>query len=141
MSWIGLCRASQLRPPHEPTVREILSDPIVKALMAADAVDAEVLRAPTVAQAVAVTLHELATNAVKYGALSAAQGQIELHWSHAADGQLILRWTEQGGPAVRVPERKGFGSRLIERTIDQLKGNARFDWRPNGLVCEITFQA
>jgi hypothetical protein len=45
MSRIGLCRASQLRPPHEPTVREILSDPIVKAVMAADAVDAEVLRA------------------------------------------------------------------------------------------------
>jgi hypothetical protein len=44
MSRIGLCRASQLRPPHEPTVREILSDPIVKAVMAADAVDAEVLR-------------------------------------------------------------------------------------------------
>jgi PAS domain S-box-containing protein len=101
----------------------------------------QVLLEPNVAQAVAVTLHELVTNAAKYGALSSAQGQIELHWSHAADGQLILRWTEQGGPAVRVPQRKGFGSRLIEGTIDQLKGNARFDWRPNGLVCEITFQA
>ena len=101
----------------------------------------QVLLEPNAAQAVAVTLHELATNAAKHGALSAPEGQIELHWSHAADGQLILRWTEKGGPAVRVPESKGFGSRVIERTVDQLKGNARFDWGPKGLICEITFQA
>jgi PAS domain S-box-containing protein len=101
----------------------------------------QVLLEPNAAQAVAVTLHELATNAAKYGALSAPEGQIELHWSHAAEGQLILRWTEKGGPAARVPENKGFGSRLIERTVDQLKGNVRFDWGPKGLICEITFQA
>jgi PAS domain S-box-containing protein len=101
----------------------------------------QVLLEPDVAQAVAVTLHELATNAAKYGALSAAQGQVELQWSHATDGQLTLRWTEHGGPAVRVPERSGFGSRLIERTVDQLKGNVRFDWRSEGLVCQITLQA
>jgi PAS domain S-box-containing protein len=101
----------------------------------------QVLLEPNAAQAVAVTLHELATNAAKYGALSAPEGQIELHWSHAAEGQLILRWTEKGGPAARVPEHKGFGSRLIERTVDQLKGNVCFDWGPKGLICEITFQA
>jgi PAS domain S-box-containing protein len=93
------------------------------------------------AQAVAVTLHELATNAAKYGALSAAKGQIELTWTHAADGQLMLRWREMGGPEVQRPKRQGFGSRLIERTIGQLKGDAKFDWRPEGLVCEITFHA
>jgi PAS domain S-box-containing protein len=101
----------------------------------------QVLLEPNAAQAIAVILHELATNAAKYGALSAPEGQIELHWSHAADGQLILRWTEKGGPAVRVPESKGFGTRLIERTVDQLKGHARFDWGSKGLICEITFQA
>jgi two-component sensor histidine kinase len=88
-----------------------------------------------------VILHELATNAAKYGALSAAAGRIELHWSHAADGQLALRWTENGGPTAQAPVSKGFGSRLIERTVEQLNGNVRFDWRPTGLVCEITFQA
>jgi PAS domain S-box-containing protein len=101
----------------------------------------QVLLEPNVAQAVAVTLHELATNAAKYGALSAAKGRIELKWSHAADGQLVLRWTEMGGPVVQVPTRQGFGSRVIERMIGQLKGKAHFDWRPEGLVCEITLQA
>ena len=101
----------------------------------------QVLLEPNVAQAVAVTLHELATNAAKYGALSTVQGKVELQWSHATDGQLILRWTEHGGPEVRVPKRKGFGGRLIERTVEQLKGNVHFDWRPEGLLCQITLQA
>ena len=101
----------------------------------------ETLLKPDVAQAVAVILHELATNASKYGALSDATGQIKLTWSHAEDGQLTLRWTELGGPTVTVPERQGFGSRLIERTISQLGGKARFDWPSEGLVCEIALQA
>ena len=103
----------------------------------------QVLLEPDAAQAIAVTLHELATNAAKYGALSAAKGQIDLKWSHEADGRLILCWAEMGGPAVPVqtPTRQGFGSRVIERMIGQLKGKTRFDWRPEGLVCEITLQA
>jgi PAS domain S-box-containing protein len=101
----------------------------------------EALLKPDAAQAVAVILHELATNASKYGALSDAKGHIKLTWSHAEDGQLTLRWTELGGPRVKVPERQGFGSRLIERTISQLGGKARFDWPSEGLVCEIALQA
>jgi len=103
----------------------------------------QVLLEPGVAQAIAVTLHELATNAAKYGALSAAKGQIDLKWLHEADGRLVLCWTEMGGPAVpmQTPMRQGFGSRVIERMIGQLKGKTRFDWRPEGLVCEITLQA
>ena len=98
----------------------------------------QVLLEPDVAQSIAVTLHELATNAAKYGSLSGAKGQIDLKWLHKADGELILRWTEMGGPAVQMPTRQGFGTRVIERMIGQLK--ARFDWRPEGLVCEITIQ-
>jgi two-component sensor histidine kinase len=98
---------------------------------------AETILEPSAAQAVAVVLHELATNASKYGALSDANGQIRLTWSRAADGQLTLRWTELGGPKVRAPKRRGFGSRLIEVTISQLGGKARFDWQPQGLFCEI----
>ena len=101
----------------------------------------QVLLEPGAAQAIAVTLHELATNAAKYGALSAAGGRIDLTWSHATDGRLVLRWQETGGPAVQLPVRRGFGSRVIERMIGQLKGGARFDWRAQGLICEITLQA
>lgn len=100
-----------------------------------------VLLEPNTAQAVAVTLHELATNAAKYGSLSTAEGQIDLKWVHAADGQLTLQWFERGGPAVQAPARQGFGTRVIERLVEQLKGKARFDWRPEGLVCEITLPA
>jgi len=96
---------------------------------------------PTTAQSVAVTLHELATNAVKYGSLSNSDGRVDLTWQHGSDGQLLLRWTETGGPPARKPTRKGFGSRVIEQMIGQLPGKAQFDWRPEGLVCEISFRA
>jgi PAS domain S-box-containing protein len=96
--------------------------------------------APNVAQTIAVTLHELATNAAKYGALSAAEGHVDLTWQPRTDGQLALRWTEGGGPPVQKPTRRGFGSRVIEKMIGQLEGKARFDWRRDGLVCEITLQ-
>jgi len=92
---------------------------------------------PTAAQAIAVVLHELATNAAKYGALSNAKGRIALTWSRTEDGQVIFRWTELGGPKVNAPERKGFGSRLIEGTIRPLGGKVLFDWRAEGLICEI----
>jgi PAS domain S-box-containing protein len=101
----------------------------------------QVLLEPNAAQAIAVTLHELATNAAKYGALSAAHGQVDLKWSHEPGGRLNLRWTETGGPAVRAPTRTGFGGRIIEQMIGQLRGNARIDWRAEGLVCEITLQS
>jgi PAS domain S-box-containing protein len=100
----------------------------------------QILLEPGVAQAIAVALHELATNAAKYGALSQSNGHVHLQWSHAADGQLHLSWTETGVPAAQKPTRKGVGSRLIEGMIGQLKGNVRFDWRKDGLVCEITLR-
>jgi PAS domain S-box-containing protein len=100
-----------------------------------------VLLRPDAAQAIAVIVHELATNAVKYGALSTTAGQVELKWSHAVDGWVILRWTETGGPPVKEPTRRGFGSRVIESMIGQLKGKTSFDWRAEGLACLITLQA
>jgi two-component sensor histidine kinase len=95
---------------------------------------------PSAAQAIAITVHELSTNSAKYGSLSKPNGQIEFKWVQEADGLLILRWREIGGPTVQIPSRQGFGSRVIERMIGQLKGNAHFDWRPEGLVCEITLR-
>jgi PAS domain S-box-containing protein len=97
----------------------------------------ELLLQPDVAQAIAIALHELATNAAKYGALSAADGHILVEWSHGVDGRLVLSWTETGGPPVEPPERRGFGARVMESMISQLKGEIRFDWRAEGLACEV----
>jgi PAS domain S-box-containing protein len=99
-----------------------------------------VFLAPDAAQAVAVTLHELTTNAAKYGALSAANGRVDLKWSHEADVGLHLLWKETDGPKVEEPTRKGFGGRVIEQIIAPHSGKARFDWRIEGLVCEITIK-
>jgi len=101
----------------------------------------QVLLRPNDAQVAAMILHELATNAAKYGALSVPHGQVHLKWLHQADGQLVLTWTETGGPTVRPPLRQGFGARIISQLIDQQQGKTRFDWRPEGLVCEIALQA
>ena len=77
---------------------------------------------------VAEVVHELATNAAKYGALSEPNGQVYLEWSHAPGGQLRLRWTKTGGPAV------------IDAMLTQPKGDARFNWRKE-LICEFALPA
>jgi PAS domain S-box-containing protein len=90
-----------------------------------------------VSQTIAVAMHELATNAAKYGALSKAKGQVRVEWSHAADGRLVLRWTETGGPPVTPPARKGFGTYMMGAMIRGHSGNMQLDWRAGGLTCEI----
>jgi PAS domain S-box-containing protein len=99
-----------------------------------------VLLEPDVAQVVAIILHELATNAAKYGALAVPGGQVELKWSHDADRRLHLRWTESSGPKVQEPTHKGFGGRIIEQMIAQRSGKSHFNWHADGLVCEITLK-
>ncbi len=91
------------------------------------------------AQAMAVTLHELATNAVKYGALSAAGGRITVEWRCRSLRRLYFRWTETGGPPVQeTPTRQGFGTRVIKRMVEsQLNSEVRFNWHETGLVCEL----
>ncbi|WP_119304417.1 PAS domain-containing sensor histidine kinase [Dongia deserti] len=87
-----------------------------------------------------MALHELATNAVKYGALSNAYGVVRLTWEVAGeeDAQVVrLTWRELGGPLVVPPERKGFGSFLIERALQGGGGNANLDYNPNGLICSL----
>jgi len=94
---------------------------------------------PIAAQTLAVTLHELATNAAQYGALSVPEGRIRVAWSRAADRALIFRWAEMGGPRIKQSTRQGFGTRVMNSMIrGQLNGDMRFDWRTEGLVCEIT---
>jgi PAS domain S-box-containing protein len=99
---------------------------------------------PGVAQPLAMALHELATNAVKHGALSLPAGRISVSWRPARVGPagaplLRLRWAEAGGPPVPgPPERRGFGSPVIEGTVQgQLGGSVSFAWEASGLVCDI----
>jgi PAS domain S-box-containing protein len=96
-----------------------------------------VMLEPNTAQTIAISLHELATNAAKYGSLSAADGRVEIAWSRTADGRLSLRWIELGGPPATPPTHRGFGTRVMENIVGQLKGEMRFDWRDQGLACEI----
>ena len=97
---------------------------------------------PQAALALAMALHELATNAGKYGALSAAGGQVSVSWTVKRDGEgldLELVWREAKGPSVTPPARKGFGSRLLERGLAaELNGTVAVDYRPDGLVCTMT---
>jgi PAS domain S-box-containing protein len=92
------------------------------------------------AQAMALALHELTTNAVKYGALSVSSGRIDIAWRLQPGRRLAMRWSESGGPAVKPPTRKGFGTRVMTRICDQLNGELTFDWRADGLVCDIGIQ-
>jgi PAS domain S-box-containing protein len=97
----------------------------------------ELLLEPSMAQTMAVVLHELATNAAKYGPLSIDGGSVAVTWTSGEDGRLSLSWTETGGPPVREPTRKGFGTRVMARMVEQLKGRISFDWRPEGVTCTV----
>jgi PAS domain S-box-containing protein len=83
-----------------------------------------------------MALHELATNAVKYGALSNRSGTVEVRWQRS-EGTLVLVWREEGGPPVQVPERSGFGSRLLERALKTM-GTVELKFEPTGVVCALT---
>ncbi len=102
------------------------------------AVGPEVVLQPATAQALAIALHELATNAAKYGALSTAAGTVGLTWE-LEPANLVLQWTESGGPTTEPPCSEGYGTRVIGASIErQLGGRARFDWRPEGLHCVLS---
>ena len=96
-----------------------------------------VLLPPATAQTIALALHELATNAAKYGALSVDPGYVELTWQ-TEPGKLELVWTESGGPQIGPPDRRGYGSRAIVAGIErQLGGLVNFDWQASGLRCTL----
>ncbi|TMJ43619.1 MAG: response regulator [Alphaproteobacteria bacterium] len=95
----------------------------------------EVSLEPRTAQTLALALHELSTNAAKYGALSVTSGRVAVSWDLQPQG-LVLRWIESGGAPPQMPVAHGFGIRLISASIErQLGGEAAFDWRPEGLHC------
>jgi len=93
--------------------------------------------APTVAQNLALVLHELATNAAKYGALSKQRGRLDVSWL-VEDNQLRIDWLEECAEDVVRPSKSGFGSKLIEVSVrSQLGGQLTREWRPNGLRCTL----
>jgi two-component sensor histidine kinase/PAS domain-containing protein len=123
---------------------------VIKTAIEPLAGDAERLRidgpgvqlSPRAALSLSMAVHELCTNAAKYGALSKPEGHVDVRWSldMGEDGErhLSLRWTETGGPTVSPPQRKGFGSRLIEHALaTELNGAVSLDYARAGLVCTI----
>jgi two-component sensor histidine kinase len=93
---------------------------------------------PRHALALSMGLHELATNAAKYGALKAAQGMVDLTW-RVEGPNLVVHWRERGGPEVQAPSRRGFGSRLLERGLmREIGGRTELSYPPSGAVCMIT---
>jgi two-component sensor histidine kinase len=110
--------------PFVPDERREISGPDVQVL-------------PQTAVALALALHELATNAAKYGALSTDSGRIFVRWT-VEDDQLHLEWREEGGPPVSPPDHRGFGSRMIERTLAaEFGGKVELLFRPEGVTCTV----
>lgn len=94
---------------------------------------------PYASISIALALHELGTNAVKYGALSAPQGTVRIRWSVTPDRLFVLEWIETGGPVVNQSDHRGFGSRLILQVLPaQLQGKADMDYRPGGIAFTLT---
>ena len=96
---------------------------------------------PRQALPLSMAIHELLTNALKYGALSLASGQVSIAWDVDAGGtELAFRWDENGGPPVEPPSARGFGTRLIERGLAQeLGGSVAIEFDPSGVTCAIAF--
>ena len=91
---------------------------------------------PRTAQTIGLTLNELATNAVKYGALAVSSGTVLLRWD-VENGALNMSWEEAGGPSIRSPITSGYGMRVIGGSAEQLGGDALFEWQPSGLRCSL----
>jgi two-component system, chemotaxis family, CheB/CheR fusion protein len=96
-----------------------------------------VMLQPKPALSFGMVLHELVTNAVKYGALAGEEGQVKVRWN-VSDGHLLMDWRETGGPAVKRPEHRGFGSELIEQEVSYgLDGHLKFKFDKGGLKVDI----
>ena len=147
-------RLSALSAAHNLLTREnwknaLLSETIAAAVSATTGANShrvelsgpDVQLSPQTAVSVAMALHELCTNAIKYGALSNESGTIDVVWqvlAHPKAPRLHLEWSEQDGPPVAAPTQRGFGSRMIERGLAaELGGKVEMDFRPTGLVCTI----
>ena len=128
--WDGVSVADLVGQEIEPYMRQ-------QANVAAQGPD--VVLAPKAALSLSLALHELATNAAKYGALSVVSGRVMVAWRQEEDGAVHLTWTERGGPPVVPPQRRGFGSTLIERALAlETGGRSSLTFASEGVSCAIT---
>jgi PAS domain S-box-containing protein len=98
----------------------------------------EIVLNPRATNALTLALHELGSNAIKYGALATETGRVDVRWRSQSDGGFILTWTEMNGPCVTVPSHRGFGHTLLEQvTARELGGSVTIDFRPGGLCATI----
>lgn len=155
-------RLSSLSRSHDLLTRESwhsagLGDIVTAALDPFEVADVRVERfvvagenirfSPKAALALSIAIHELATNAVKYGALSNKTGFVRMTWNIApaetdSERRVVIRWQEVGGPPVTAPVRKGFGSGVLERGLAyELAGTVRLDYPRDGVVCTIDIPA
>ena len=95
------------------------------------------LLSPKLALTMALLVHELATNAAKYGALSNAVGKLSIDWK-LSGSQLNIDWRENGGPVITKPTHRGFGTRLLSRSLDQFDGTVETAFETTGLVCKLS---
>ena len=123
-------------------IREIISAALRAHIASQDRIrldGPDVVLPADIALPLSLVLHELATNATKYGSLGSEQGTVAIAWEHD-DGRVVLVWTEAGGPPVSTPTKRGFGSVLIERAFSsKAQARSRSDYRPEGLVFEVGF--
>jgi PAS domain S-box-containing protein len=129
---------------HGGNLDQIIRDEVAAYVRAGqfDCTGPELVLVPRAVQPISLLIHELATNAVKYGALSARDGRIAVRWLVDAQGSLQLQWREAGGPTVELPRSKGFGSTLISTvTAQQLSGTVNVDYDPAGVVVTAVLPA
>jgi two-component sensor histidine kinase len=100
---------------------------------------ADIILPPKMAVTMALLVHELATNSAKYGALSAPEGRVSMHWS-LSGAVLNVEWRESGGPAVKAPTHRGFGLRLLTGALDRFGGSVEMNFEPTGLVCKMRLE-
>lgn len=128
--------SAEVRSLIEGSLAAALGDTALRCALAGP----DLVLRPQQAVALAMIVHELATNALKYGALSVPEGRVAIEWIALAEDDPIsiaLDWTESGGPPVDRPERKGFGSRLIQSGLGGRRGSVSIDYERSGLHCRI----
>jgi len=97
---------------------------------------------PASAQAIGLALHELATNAGKYGALSTDRGRVDIGWEIIGDETFTMNWTEREGPPVVPPKRRGFGTIVMEAMVRRsVDGTVQLDYPPSGVIWRVTCRA
>lgn len=123
----------------------LVGDIVLEALAAVSSPERFSLDGPRVVlpandvQALSMVVHELATNAVKYGSLARQDGRLSITWERLQSQMVRMVWREESPEPIEPPRATGFGSRLIARLMAQLKGSIGYDWRPSGLVAELAF--